>query len=130
MKIHDYPTLIEVLEIHKMLIEEHGGAHGLRDAGALEAALFRPQSGYYDDLVAEASALFESLAINHPFLDGNKRIAFAATDIFLRINGSRINKPPMDIYSDMMKMFDTGTFNIAHIEPWLRSCISTPQSTP
>jgi death on curing protein len=128
MKIHDYLTLIEVLEIHKMLIEEHGGAHGLRDAGALEAALFRPQSGYYDDLVAEASALFESLAINHPFLDGNKRIAFAATDIFLRINGSRITKPPMDIYSDMMKMFDTGTFNIAHIEPWLRSCVSTQQS--
>ncbi len=124
MKIHDYLTLIEVLEIHKMLIEEHGGAHGLRDAGALEAALFRPQSGYYDDLVAEASALFESLAINHPFLDGNKRIAFAATDIFLRINGARIYKPPMDIYSDMMKMFDTGTFNIAHIEPWLRSCVS------
>jgi death on curing protein len=124
MKSHDYLTLIEVLEIHKMLIDEHGGIHGLRDAGALEAALFRPQSGYYDDLIAEASALFESLAINHPFLDGNKRIAFAATDIFLRINGSRINKRPMDIYSDMMKMFDTGKFNIAHIEPWLRSCVS------
>jgi death on curing protein len=124
MKIHDYLTLIEVLEIHKMLIDEHGGIHGLRDAGALEAALFRPQSGYYDDLIAEASALFESLAINHPFLDGNKRIAFAATDIFLRINGARINKPPMDIHSDMMKLFDTGTFNIAHIEPWLRSCVS------
>jgi death on curing protein len=124
MKIHDYLTLIEVLEIHKMLIQEHGGTHGLRDAGALEAVLFRPQSGYYDDLIAEASALFESVAINHPFLDGNKRIAFAATDIFLRINDSRINKPPMDIYSDMMKMFDAGTFNIAHIEPWLRSCVS------
>jgi death on curing protein len=124
MKNHDYLTLIEVLEIHEMLIEEHGGAHGLRDAGALEAALFRPQSGYYDDIIAEASALFESLAINHPFLDGNKRIAFAATDIFLRINGFRINKAPMDIYSDMMTMFDTGTFNIAHIEPWLRSCTS------
>jgi death on curing protein len=124
MKDHDYLTLIEVLEIHKMLIEEHGGTQGLRDAGALEAALFRPQSGYYNDLIAEASALFESLAINHPFLDGNKRIAFAATDIFLRINGARIKKPPMDVYSDMMKMFDTGTFNIAHIEPWLRSCVS------
>ncbi len=55
MKIHDYLTLIEVLEIHKMLIEEHGGAHGLRDAGALEAALFRPKSGCYDDLIAEVS---------------------------------------------------------------------------
>jgi death on curing protein len=65
-----------------MLIEEHSSTHGLRGEGALEAALFRPQSGYYDDLIAEASALFESLAINHPFLDGNKRMAFAGTDIF------------------------------------------------
>jgi death on curing protein len=65
-----------------MLIEEHGSAHGLRDAGALEAELFRPQSGHYDDLIEEAPALFESLAINHPFLDGNKRMAFAGTNIF------------------------------------------------
>jgi death on curing protein len=120
---HDYLTLSEVLALHKMLIEEHGGSHGLRDMGALEAALFRPQSGYYTDLIAEAAALFESLAINHPFVDGNKRVAFAAVDVFLRINGRRIKKASMEIYADMMCMFDSGNFNIAHLEPWLRSCV-------
>jgi death on curing protein len=120
---HDYLTLSEVLALHKMLIDEHGGSHDLRDMGALEAALFRPQSGHYTDLIAEAAALFESLAINHPFVDGNKRIAFAAVDVFLRINGRRIKKAPMEIYADMMRMFDSGNFNIAHLEPWLRSCV-------
>lgn len=88
---------------------------------ALEAALFRPQTGYYDDIVAEAAALLESLAINHPFVDGNKRIAFAATDVFLRINGWRLRRAPMQIYGEMMQMFESGTFDIAHFDPWLRS---------
>ena len=92
----------------------------MRDLGALEAALFRPQTGYYDDIVAEAAALMESLAINHPFIDGNKRIAFAAADVFLRINGWCLKRPPMQIYAEMMKMFESGTFDIAHLEPWLR----------
>ena len=74
-----------------------GGAPGVRDPGALEAALFRPQTGYYDDIVAEAAALLESLAINHPFVDGNKRIAFAAADVFLRINGWRLQRAQMQI---------------------------------
>ncbi len=83
----DYLTVIDVLGLHAVLMQRYGGAMGVRDAGALEAALFRPQTGYYEDIVAEAAALMESLAINHPFVDGNKRIAFAATDVFLRING-------------------------------------------
>ena len=65
----------------------------------------------------------ESLAINHPFIDGNKRVAFAATDIFLRINGYRISSEPMIIYADMMQMFETGTFDSAHLEPWLRKLV-------
>ncbi|MDI9331513.1 MAG: type II toxin-antitoxin system death-on-curing family toxin [Alphaproteobacteria bacterium] len=98
---------------------------GLRDPGALEAALFRPQTGYYDDIVAEAAALMESLAINHPFIDGNKRIAFAAADVFLRINGWRLRGAPLQMYAEMMQMFDADTFDIDHIEPWLRS-LATP----
>ena len=101
-------------------MQRYGGATGVRDPGALEAALFRPQTGYYDDIVAEAAALFESLAINHPFVDGNKRIAFAAVDVFLRINGWRLRRPPMRTHAEMMQMFETGTFDIAHLEPWLR----------
>ena len=101
-------------------MQRYGGATGVRDPGALEAALFRPQTGYYEDIVAEAAALFESLAINHPFVDGNKRMAFAAVDVFLRINGWRLQGPPMRIHAEMMQMFETGTFDIAHVDPWLR----------
>ncbi|NLY27354.1 MAG: type II toxin-antitoxin system death-on-curing family toxin [Alcaligenaceae bacterium] len=66
-----------------------------------------------DDIVAEAAALLESLAINHPFVDGNKRITFAAANVFLRINGWRVQRTPMRIYVEMMQMFDSGTFDIA-----------------
>ncbi|NCA73118.1 MAG: type II toxin-antitoxin system death-on-curing family toxin, partial [Sphingobacteriia bacterium] len=87
MTDRDFPTVADVLGMHTVLIRRYGGAPGVRDPGALESALFRPQTGYYDDIVAEAAALVESLAINHPFVDGNKRVAFAAVDVFLRING-------------------------------------------
>ena len=75
---HDYLTLAEVIEMHRQLIDRFGGSHGIREIGALESAVLRPQMGYYEDLIAEAAALMESLAMNHPFVDGNKRIAFFA----------------------------------------------------
>lgn len=118
---HDYLTVADVLGMHTVLIQRYGGAPGVRDPGALEAALFRPQTGYYDDIVAEAAALLESLAINHPFVDGNRRIAFAATDVFLRINGWCLQRASMQIYVEMMQMFESGTFDIGHLDPWLRS---------
>ncbi|MBS0423216.1 MAG: type II toxin-antitoxin system death-on-curing family toxin [Proteobacteria bacterium] len=123
MTLKEYLTVPDVLAIHSILIQRYGGTHGIRDRGALESALFRLQSGYYVDIVSEAAALMESLAINHPFVDGNKRVAFAATDIFLRINGYRINCESMIIYADMMRMFETGTFDLAHLEPWLRKLV-------
>lgn len=118
--MHDYLTVADVLGMHMVLIQRYGGAPGVRDPGALEAALFRPQTGYYDDIVAEAAALLESLAINYPFVDGNKRIAFAAADVFLRINGWRLQRPPIQIHEEMIQMFASGTFDIAHLDPWLR----------
>lgn len=123
----DYLTVADVLGMHTMLMQRYGGALGVRDPGALEAALFRPQTGYYEDMVAEAAALLESLAINHPFVDGNKRIAFAAADIFLRINGWRLQRDPMLIHAEMIQMFEAGTFFIAHLEPWLRAFASTEE---
>jgi death-on-curing protein len=114
-------TVADVLGMHTVLMQRYGGAPGARDPGALEAALFRPQTGYYEDIVAEAAALMESLAINHSFLDGNKRIAFAAADVFLRINGWRLQRAPMQIHAEMMQMLESGTFDIAHLDPWLRS---------
>jgi death-on-curing protein len=117
----DYLTVADVLGMHTALMQRYAGALGVRDPGALEAALFRPQTGYYDDILGEAAALMESLAITPPFIDGNKRIAFAAADVFLRINGWRLQRAPMQIHAEMMHMFESGTFDIAHINPWLRS---------
>ena len=117
----DHLTVADVLGMHTVLMQRYGGAMGVRDPGALEAALFRPQTGYYKDIVAEAAALLESLAINHPFVDGNKRIAFAAADVFLRINGWRLQRAPLLIHAEMIQMFESGTFDMAHVEPWLRA---------
>ncbi|HNU12257.1 MAG TPA: type II toxin-antitoxin system death-on-curing family toxin [Rubrivivax sp.] len=117
----DYLTVADVLGMHAVLVQRYGGMPGVRDPGALEAALFRPQTGYYEDIVAEAAALLESLAINHPFVDGNKRLAFAAVDVFLRINGWRLQRSPEQIHAEMIRMFETGTFDIAHLDPWLRA---------
>ena len=67
---------------------------GLEDAGLVQAALLRPQTGYYNDIIEEAAALWESLTMNHGFVDGNKRVAFFATDVFLRLNGFKIDVEP------------------------------------
>ena len=115
-----YLTPVEAMVLHRVLIDRYGGALGLRDAGALEAALFRPQSGHYKDVIFEAAALFESLAMNHPFVDGNKRIAFACTDVFLRVNGFRLQPKSTVIHRWMIGHLEKGTFHIAAIEPWLR----------
>ena len=116
----DCLTVADVLGMHTVLMKRFGGETGVRDPGALEAALFRPQTGYYDDIVAQAAALLESLAINHPFVDGNKRVAFAAADVFLRINGWRLHRASSQIHVEMIQMLESGTFDIAHLDPWLR----------
>ena len=120
----NYLTLPDVLAMHMVLIKRFGGSDGVRDMGSLESAVARPQSGYYKDVIESAAALFEGLAINHPFSDGNKRVAFAATDVFLRINGYHFTFQSKEIYAAMMKFFDTGTFKLATIEPWLRKSVS------
>ena len=119
----DYLTVDEVLEIHHVLINRYGGSLGVRDLNALESALFRPQTGYYADIILEASALMESIAVNHPFIDGNKRIAFAVTDIFLRINGFRMTEKPMVIYEKMITLFDNQEFKLYFIEQFLREMV-------
>jgi len=119
----DYLTVVDALDLHRQLIDLFGGSHGVRDMGALESALFRPQSGYYDDIVQEACALLESLAINHPFVDGNKRIAFAVMDAFLRINGYRVHAKPMATYRKLIDLFDRGEFELKHLDAYFRDLI-------
>jgi death-on-curing protein len=87
MKETIYPTLEEALYLHDILLEKFGGATGVLDKGLLESALARPRSGYYRTLSEQAAALMQSLAMNPPFVDGNKRVAFALTAVFLRLNG-------------------------------------------
>lgn len=116
----DYLTVIDVLAIHADQIERYGGALGIRDPGQLEAALYRSQTGYYADRVEESAALWESLSQNHPFIDGNKRTAFAATYTFLAINGWRMTAEAEDIYAFMMGHYDEHTFNFKALVLWLR----------
>jgi death-on-curing protein len=119
----EYLTTADALFFHQQLIERYGGARGVRDVGALESALHRPQTGYYDTLIHEAAALLESLIQNHPFVDGNKRIAFAVVDVFLRINGFTITASSTAIYNRMIKLLEEGTFDMEHLVPWLQEVV-------
>ena len=116
---HDFPTIEEVIEFHDALISEFGGATGVRDEGALASAIMRPQMGYYDTLIEEAAALMESLAMNHPFVDGNKRTAFAVTEAFLRMNGYFIDCDSDEAYAFFMQLFETNSFRFAELAAWL-----------
>jgi death-on-curing protein len=121
--VTEYITTAEALFFHKQLIGRYGGATGIRDAGALESALHRPQTGYYDTIIDEAAALLESLVQIHPFVDGNKRVAFAVVDVFLRINGYRINANSKEIHDHVIKLFNDQAFDMAHLIPWLREIV-------
>src|SRR5512147_2729947 len=117
--MRDYLTVAEVLAMHADQIQRYGGSHGIRDQGLLEAALFRPQTGYYADLIEEAAALWESLAQNHAFIDGNKRTAFAATYTFLAINGARLTADAEATYAFVAALYETGQFSFDQLVPWL-----------
>jgi death on curing protein len=121
----DYLTLAEALAIHNDQIARYGGSPGVRDLGLLEAALFRPQTGYYADLVEEAAALWESLAQNHPFIDGNKRVAFAATYTFLAINGARIGADSEATYQFVGHLYEANDFTFNNLVAWLRDNFTT-----
>jgi death-on-curing protein len=119
----EYVTTADALFFHKELIERYGGATGIRDAGALESALHRPQTGYYETIIHEAAALLESLVQNHPFVDGNKRVAFAVVDVFLRINGRAIRADSQTIYEFLIELLSIGTFDMEQLVPWLQTIV-------
>jgi death on curing protein len=123
----EYLTTADALFFHKQLIERYGGAPGIRDVGALESALHRPQTGYYDTLIHEAAALCESLVQNHPFVDGNKRVAFAVVDVFLRINGYAIAAPSNAIHGHVLKLIEESNFDMEHLVPWLQGIVETTE---
>jgi death-on-curing protein len=113
-------SLDEVLAIQKRLIERFGGDHGVRDQGLLESALFRPQTGYYTHIEEMAAALFESLLINHAFVDGNKRVAFFATDVFLRLNGWKLVLSADEGEQFIVGMLEANDCSFEKVLPWIR----------
>ena len=117
-------TVDEVLAIHEASLQRFGGAAGVRDLGLLESALFRPQTGYYSDLAEMAAALFESLIMNHPFVDGNKRVAFFATDVFLRLNGWKLRVEAKAAHAFPIGLLERGECDLAHLLPWIRAALT------
>lgn len=115
-----YPSLEEALELHNYLIDRFGGKSGVRDMGLLESALFRPQTGYYDDIVEQAAALLESLISNHPFFDGNKRMAFFLTDIFLRMNGWKVKTGATPGHRFIIDVIKNSEDRYQHLLKWLQ----------
>ncbi len=115
----DYIRVDDILAIHADQIKRYGGAEGIRDPGLLEAALFRPQTGYYPTLIDEAAALWESLSQNYPFVDGNKRTAFAATYVFLAINGLDIIATDDEAQDFVLGLYDTSSITFDNLRTWL-----------
>jgi death on curing protein len=114
-----YLTVAEVIAIHHHQIEEYGGEYGMLNQGALEAAVFRPQTGYYNDLSEEAAALLESLVNNHAFIDGNERVGFAAMHTFLLINGFDLDVSSKVAFEFMITAMEQGKFRFALLHEWI-----------
>jgi death-on-curing protein len=116
-----YLDMQDVLALHRRQLERFGGAPGIRDPGLIEAALARPQSGYYRDLIEEAAALWESLTMNQGFIDGNKRVGFAAAYVFLRLNGFVITASADATLQFIVGALEGGSFEKATLDAWLRA---------
>jgi death-on-curing protein len=117
----EYLTVVEAIPIHEDQIARYGGATGVRDFGMLEAALFRPRSFHYADLIEQAAALWESLSQNHPFIDGNKRAGFAVTYTFLVINRAVLTAGASEVEAFAMGLYEAGRFDFEHLNRWLRA---------
>jgi len=119
MKFTLFPTLEEALYLHQVLLEKYGGTFGIRDQGLLESALMRPQMKYYTSLSEQAATLLQSLARNHAFVDGNKRMAFALAVIFLKMNGYFLKVKSAKAYDFLVKKIISGHAEIPEITTWI-----------
>jgi len=116
-----------VLSIHARQIERFGGTPGVRDEGLLESALAQPQATFggqflHPTISEQAAAYLYHIAMNHPFIDGNKRTAFAVTDTFLRLNGCALNLTDDRAY-DLVMRVARGTMTKEELTTEFESCI-------
>jgi death-on-curing protein len=121
-----YLTLNDILELYRQIMEQSGGSAGIRDVGALESAVAQPRITFggelYPTLVEKAAALGFSLIMNHPFVDGNKRIGHAAMETFLVLNGYEI-KAPVDEQERIILRVASGKLERGEFTEWLRGHI-------
>lgn len=118
-----YLTLGEVVTLHRAVVAATGGAEGIRELGGLESALAQPKATFdaldlYPTVVDKAAALAFGLAMNHPFVDGNKRIAHAAMAVFLDLNGFAINAS-IDEQERVMLDLAAGNMTRQAVTAWL-----------
>ena len=119
-----YLSLAEVLDLHRMVIEQAGGTTGLRDLGALESAVAQPRMTFggedlYPSAIEKAAALCLSLVQNHPFVDGNKRVGHAAMETFLLLNSFEINAVT-DEQEQLILALAAGRLSREDLVAWLR----------
>ncbi len=131
MKTLLFPTLEEALYLYDKLIDNFGGSRGVIDHGLLESALIRPRSGYYSSLSEQGAALLHSLAMNHCFVDGNKRMAFALTAVFFQMNGYVLKVEAEDAEEFIVKRLIAEHAQLQEITEWLEThliAIDTPRT--
>jgi len=114
--------------LHNLLIDEFGGSKGIRDRGSLEAALNRPFATFdgqdlYPTVVEKATAIFESIIINHPFMDGNKRTAYALLEYLLLNKGGIKLDASFEEKYQMVIEASTGEIRFDEIKTWISSKI-------
>ncbi len=124
-----YLTLNEVLELHRRIIAQSGGALGVLSLSALESALAQPRMTFgaeelYPAIIEKASALGYSIIKNHPFVDGNKRTGHAAIEVFLVLNGFEIDAS-VDEQERVILQVASGDMDRAAFLAWLRATIVT-----
>jgi death on curing protein len=117
---------VHILAIHSDQLQAHGGSLGLRDRGLLETAFERPRNRYHDeacaDLASLAAAYGFGIARNHPFIDGNKRVAFQAMYLFLGLNGLRIDASEEEVVATILSLA-SGDLDEPSLAAWLRDHI-------
>ena len=123
-----YLSIVEVLELHDSLISSSGGARGIRDIGALESAVNQPRVTFdltdlYPDVVSKAAALCFSRVMNHPFVDGNKRVGHAAMETFLILNGHEVDAT-VDEQEKIILDLAAGRLTRQELSSWLNDHIT------
>jgi death-on-curing protein len=119
-----YLSVDQIEQVHSLQIESYGGSLGLRDRGALEAAVARPPITFggedlYPDIPAKAAALMHSLVVNHPYVDGNKRVGAHAAILFLEINGFLATFTPREL-EEITLSTARGDLDAERLAIWLR----------